>query len=62
MSWADEERGQAALPNLELIGLEYVIGAGTAFKVEAAAQVQGSQGREGGLAPALFMRRATNGN
>jgi len=50
---AQKERGQAHLPNLELIRVELVNCAGKAFNVKAIAQVQASRGREGGLAPAL---------
>jgi hypothetical protein len=50
---AKKERGQARLPNPELIRVEVVIAAGKAFNVKAIVQVQESRGREGGLAPAL---------
>jgi hypothetical protein len=39
-----KERGQARLPNFELIRLEVVIAAGRAFKVKAIAEVKESQG------------------
>ena len=51
-SW-QKERGQARLPNLELIRVKLVIAAGETFNVKTFAQVQESRGREGGLAPAL---------
>jgi hypothetical protein len=46
------QRGQARLPNLELIRVELLIGARKAFNMKAIVQVQEARGREGGLAPA----------
>ena len=53
VSATQKERGQARLPNLELIRVEVVIAAGKVFNVRAIGQVQESRGPEGGLAPAL---------
>jgi hypothetical protein len=50
-----EERGQAHLPNLELIIVDCVISAGKAFNLTATEQLQESRGQEGGLAPALLI-------
>ena len=48
-----KERGQARLPDPELIRVELVIVAGKAFNVNTIAQVRKSRGQEGGLAPTL---------
>jgi hypothetical protein len=53
MPSARKERGQAHLPNLELIGVELWSAPAKAFNVKRIAQVKESLGREGGLAPAL---------
>jgi hypothetical protein len=51
-----KERGQARLPDLELIEVEFMIASGTAFNAKTIAQVQEARGWEGGLAPALIGR------
>jgi hypothetical protein len=46
-----KERGQARLPNLELIGLEVLSGAGKAFNVRAFTQSKSLEVGKAGLPP-----------
>jgi hypothetical protein len=50
---APKERGQARLPDPELFKVSAMIGPAK-FPLENIRALQKSQGREGGLAPALF--------
>jgi hypothetical protein len=51
-----QERGQARLPDHELIGVETRDLRRRAFQHKVITQVKESRGWEGGLAPALFLR------
>jgi hypothetical protein len=51
-----KERGQAHPPNIELINLYVLIGAGKAFNVERLRSLKSLEVGKAGLAPGFFLR------
>jgi hypothetical protein len=53
-----KQRGQARLPDQELIIVEFLIHDGKAFKRDQASEYSNLSGWEGGLAPAAWQKKA----